>query len=99
MQRWIFICGLAAVCYLGNAQDRTAYIELYKSIAVSEMLRSGIPASIKLAQAMLESNCGQSELACKANNHFGIKCGNDWKGKTFKKEDDDFEEGKLVKSC
>lgn len=99
MQKWIFICGFAMICNAGISQDRTAYIELYKSIAVSEMMRTGIPASIKLAQAMVESNCGKSELACKANNHFGIKCGNDWKGKSFKKEDDDFEDGRLVKSC
>ena len=99
MQKWILACGLFIVCSSGFAQDRTAYIELYKNIAVSEMMRTGIPASIKLAQAMLESDCGKSELACKANNHFGIKCGNDWNGKTFKKEDDDYEKGKLVKSC
>ena len=99
MQKWIFICGFVMICCAGFSQDRTAYIELYKSIAVSEMLRTGIPASIKLAQAMVESNCGKSELACKANNHFGIKCGNDWKGKSYKKEDDDFENGRLVKSC
>ena len=55
------------------AQDPQQYIQSYKDIAVAEMLRTGIPASIKLAQAMLESNCGKSELSCKANNHFGIK--------------------------
>jgi LysM repeat protein len=63
------------------------------------MYRTGIPASIKLAQAIHESSCGKSDLACKANNHFGIKCGNDWTGKSYKKEDDDYEEGQLVKSC
>jgi LysM repeat protein len=99
MRKWILACGLAVVCTLVFAQDRSDYIEQYKSIAISEMMRTGIPASIKLAQAMLESNCGKSDLACKANNHFGIKCGNDWNGKTFKKEDDDFDDGKLVKSC
>ncbi|MEP6647173.1 MAG: glucosaminidase domain-containing protein [Saprospiraceae bacterium] len=83
----------------GFSQDYSAYINLYKNIAQSEMERTGIPASIKLAQGILESNCGKSDLACKANNHFGIKCGNDWCGKCFNKEDDDFEEGKLVKSC
>jgi LysM repeat protein len=99
MQKWIFMAGLLIATSPLWAQNKTAYIELYKDIAVSEMIRTGIPASIKLAQAILESNCGQSDLACKANNHFGIKCGNDWKGKTFRKEDDDYEEGKLVKSC
>ncbi|HUR31942.1 MAG TPA: glucosaminidase domain-containing protein [Saprospiraceae bacterium] len=99
MQKWILFCGFLVVCRLGFAQDKTAYIELYKDIAVSEMLRTGIPASIKLAQAIHESSCGRSELACKANNHFGIKCGNDWKGRTYKREDDDYQDGKLVESC
>ena len=99
MQKWIFISGFIAICLPGFSQDNNAYINLYKDIAVSEMIRTGIPASIKLAQAILESNCGKSELACKANNHFGIKCGSDWNGKHFKKEDDDFENGQLVKSC
>lgn len=81
------------------AQDPVAYIRQYEDIAVSEMQRSGIPASIKLAQAILESNCGRSELACKANNHFGIKCGGDWDGRTYHREDDDYRNGKLIKSC
>src|SRR5690606_7158211 len=48
---------------------------------------------------MLESNCGRSDLACKANNHFGIKCGGEWSGGTYHKEDDDYRNGKLVPSC
>ena len=99
MRNWILIGGFIAICNLGISQDNTTYINLYKDLAVAEMIRTGIPASIKLAQAMLESNCGRSELACKANNHFGIKCGNDWNGNHFKKEDDDYEDGQLVKSC
>ncbi|MDQ3015539.1 MAG: LysM peptidoglycan-binding domain-containing protein [Bacteroidota bacterium] len=87
------------ISQLVQSQDRTTYIELYKDVAMSEMMRTGIPASIKLAQAMLESACGKSDLACKANNHFGIKCGNEWKGKSFHKEDDDYKDGALVKSC
>lgn len=89
------------ICFYRTAssQDYGRYIQKYEDIAVSEMLRTGIPASIKLAQACLESNCGMSELACKANNHFGIKCGGDWSGKGFHKEDDDYREGQLVKSC
>lgn len=91
----VFIVFLDAL----QAQDQITYIRKYQDIAVAEMLRSGIPASIKLAQAILESNCGQSELACKANNHFGIKCGGSWNGKSFHKEDDDYANGQLVKSC
>lgn len=99
MRNSILLSALLLLAGAATAQDKTAYIELYKNVAMSEMMRTGIPASIKLAQGILESNCGKSELACKANNHFGIKCGNDWRGKTFKKEDDDYENGKLTKSC
>lgn len=90
---------LGAFCTLGLAQDRQAYILQYQDVAVTEMLRSGVPASIKLAQAILESNAGCSTLAKKANNHFGIKCGGSWNGKTYHRADDDYRNGKLVKSC
>jgi LysM repeat protein len=63
------------------------YIDAYKEIAVSEMKRTGIPASITLAQGMLESDNGNSSLATEGNNHFGIKC-HDWTGKTMRKDDD-----------
>lgn len=96
----VFIISIFLVSWTGiHAQDQTAYIRKYQDLAIAEMMRTGIPASIKLAQAILESNCGQSELACKANNHFGIKCGGSWNGKAFHKEDDDYSNGKLVKSC
>lgn len=64
------------------------YIETYKDIAISEMKRTGIPASITLAQGILESGVGNSELAKKAKNHFGIKCHSNWEGKTFIMDDD-----------
>ena len=57
------------------------YLKLYADYAVTEMLRSGVPASITLAQGMLESDYGRSTLTTKANNHFGIQCGKYWKGK------------------
>lgn len=76
------------------------YIENYYPIAVEEMQRTGIPASIKLAQGILESNAGRSYLAREANNHFGIKCGSEWKGKKKFREDDDYDrKGRLRKSC
>jgi flagellum-specific peptidoglycan hydrolase FlgJ len=62
--------------------NAVAYVEKYKYIAISESKRTGIPASIKLAQGILESGYGSSTLANKANNHFGIKCGSGWSGKT-----------------
>ncbi len=69
-------------------------------LAQSEMAAQGVPASIKLAQGILESNSGRSELALKARNHFGIKCGSAWTGPTFGKEDDDYNaDGDLIKSC
>lgn len=64
-----------------------AYIERYAQIAIDEMFRSGVPASITLAQGMLESSYGQSELAVRGNNHFGIKC-HDWKGPRMFYDDD-----------
>lgn len=65
-----------------------SYIDQYKDIAIREMNQYGIPASIKLAQALLESANGNSYLAKEANNHFGIKCGGIWKGKSIAKDDD-----------
>jgi LysM repeat protein len=64
------------------------YIDSYKTIAISEMKRTGIPASITLAQAIVESDIGRSRLAKEANNHFGIKCHDDWTGPTVRHSDD-----------
>ncbi len=64
------------------------YIDQYKDIAVAEMKRTGIPASITLAQGIIESNSGESNLAANFNNHFGIKCKSDWKGETTNQDDD-----------
>src|SRR6187431_2034686 len=99
MRKWLIINIICLISAMGQAQDPVTYIRLYSDIAVAEMQRTGIPASIKLAQAILESSCGKSDLACQANNHFGIKCGGTWDGKSYHKEDDDYENGKLVKSC
>ena len=65
-----------------------AYIEQYRYIAIEQQRKYGIPASITMAQAILESAAGKSELATQANNHFGIKCTSDWPGKTYKYDDD-----------
>ena len=64
------------------------YIDKYKDIAMEEMQKNKIPASITLAQGILESGSGQSRLAKLGNNHFGIKCHSDWKGKTMRQDDD-----------
>ncbi len=64
------------------------YIQRFKPIAVVEMNTYGIPASITLAQGLIESGNGNGDLARIANNHFGIKCNADWKGKSYYKDDD-----------
>lgn len=64
------------------------YIEAFKAVAIEEMNAYGIPASITLAQGIIESGSGNSSLAKYANNHFGIKCTSEWKGKAYYKDDD-----------
>ncbi len=80
--------------------QRIAYIAAYKHLAVIEMYKSGIPASITLAQGLLETGAGTSFLAKTANNHFGMKCGDRWDGPTAHKHDDEFDrKGAPIKSC
>ncbi len=71
---------------------RAQYIEMYKDEAIKEMERSGVPASITLAQGILESGDGNSPLARYAKNHFGIKCHTGWTGGTFIQDDDEKDE-------
>src|SRR5687768_16805330 len=66
---------------------RAQYLGMYKDEAVKDMRKTGVPASITLAQACLESQDGNSALAVEANNHFGIKCSN-WTGPTYIQDDD-----------
>ena len=68
------------------------YIQTYKDIAMREMRDYGIPASITLAQGLLESGAGNSALAREAKNHFGIKCHKGWEGKTYYMDDDEKDE-------
>ena len=69
-------------------QTREEYISRYMSIAVAHMERYGIPASITMAQGILESDCGNSLLSMKSNNHFGIKCKRNWTGEKVYHDDD-----------
>jgi len=71
-----------------NQITRTQYIDLWKDVAQGNMQEYKIPASIILAQGILESSFGNSDLAQKANNHFGIKCHSTWTGDKFFKDDD-----------
>lgn len=100
---YLLVSGLTFATAGLNAQKNDSalrYIERYKDVAIQEMERAGIPASIKLAQGLLESGAGTSHLARNANNHFGIKCGSNWNGKEVFREDDDYDDkGKLLKSC
>src|ERR1700745_4131028 len=65
------------------------YIDTYKAIAISEMKRTGVPAAIILAQGIHETQAGTSELVKKSNNHFGIKCKDDWTGSVVYHDDDE----------
>ena len=72
----------------GPTSARKEYITSYSNIAIKQMKKHKIPASITLAQGILESGSGNSYLARNSNNHFGIKCGSQWKGKTSYHDDD-----------
>ncbi len=72
-----------------SQMSRSEYIQRYQLLAIEEMGRSGIPASIKMAQACLESGNGNSDLSRKSNNHFGIKCKSSWTGKRVYHDDDE----------
>lgn len=83
--------GVSLLALSANGQDRLTreeYIQKYKSLAVEEMEVYGIPASITMAQALLESDNGNGRLAREGNNHFGIKCKSTWTGATISHDDD-----------
>jgi LysM repeat protein len=88
---WVF-CFLTAIAV--NAQNTSVkqYIDSFKDVAMKEMIDFKIPASITLAQGLLESGSGNSRLAKEGNNHFGIKCKKDWTGCTILEDDDALQE-------
>ncbi len=81
---------MLALSTMANAQREKVqnYVNQYKDLAMAEMRRTGVPASITLAQAILESQSGESKLAQKSNNHFGIKCKTEWTGEKTYHDDD-----------
>lgn len=91
MNKAIIILFCSIVCFVqSDAQTITPqqYIEEYKDIAISEMKRMGVPAAITLAQGLLESQSGNSDLVKESNNHFGIKCKSTWTAETVRHDDD-----------
>jgi LysM repeat protein len=82
----------AGIAQSSNSKLVLEYVAKYKDIAQYEMLRAHIPASITLAQGILESQCGASRLATEGHNHFGVKCKANWTGKVILEDDDDFQE-------
>ncbi len=90
-QVFIIIALLVSSLSLAAQNTRTSredYIQQYRKLAIKQMKLSGIPASIIIAQACFESDNGNSRLAKEANNHFGIKCNNSWKGPSIRHDDD-----------
>ena len=89
---YIFLgCCLAMAQQPKQSQKYLDYIEKYHNIAQEQQQLHGIPASITLAQGLLESQCGESRLAREGNNHFGIKC-TGWNGDTIRHDDDELQE-------
>ena len=93
MQNVRIIClfMLLAIAIAGNGQSANViqnYIDTYKETAIAEMHRTGVPASIKLAQGIHETTAGTSDLVRRSNNHFGIKCKSNWTGESVRHTDD-----------
>lgn len=87
MKRFV-LCLLTLLLVAADRSPQQKYIDQYSQLAISEMERTGVPASITLAQGLVESRAGLSPLASQGNNHFGIKCHNDWKGRKMYADDD-----------
>lgn len=84
----LFFCILTAFTARAQKEKVTAYVNAYKDLAIEEMIRTGVPAAITLAQGILESQSGESALVKTSNNHFGIKCKTEWTGaKTYHDDD------------
>src|SRR5438477_3230803 len=87
----LLVVGLLFIGLIGRGQDQATilnYINTYKGFAIVEMQRTGVPAAITLAQGIHETLAGTSYLVIQSNNHFGIKCRDDWKGESVSHDDD-----------
>src|SRR5882762_7860141 len=90
----LFILSIFAVAQTSDVVQQ--YINTYKELAINEEIRTGVPAAITLAQGILESEAGRSDLSIASNNHFGIKCKDNWTGATVFHDDD--EKGECFRS-
>jgi Mannosyl-glycoprotein endo-beta-N-acetylglucosaminidase/LysM domain len=90
MQRlaYLFIALLSVTALNAQTISIEEYVNTYKEIAIKEMIRTGVPASITLAQGIVETESGNSKLVKKSNNHFGIKCKETWTGPSVSHDDD-----------
>ncbi|HMO62190.1 MAG TPA: LysM peptidoglycan-binding domain-containing protein [Ferruginibacter sp.] len=84
----LLACSMQPVIFAQERLTPEQYIDKYKDIAIREMKRMGVPAAIKLAQGLLETEFGNSPLVKKSNNHFGIKCKSSWSGGGVSHDDD-----------
>lgn len=84
----VLFTGSMALAQPAKRMTATEYVSKYKAEAIADMFKTGVPASITLAQGILESDAGNSKLAMEANNHFGIKCHKEWTGATYTMDDD-----------
>lgn len=93
MKKLLILISLVMVVFGLKAQSRDAlvraYIERYKGMAMEQQRKYGVPATITLAQGIVESGCGTSRLTRMSNNHFGIKAHKAWKGPVWYAKDDD----------
>ena len=89
---WSVVLFFTITTCFSQTEKAKIYIEKYKDLAIFEMQRTGVPASITLAQGILESGCGESELSKNSNNHFGIKCKIEWQGEKVFADDDEANE-------
>lgn len=88
-QLFTFLAVVFAITAFAQKEKTDLYIQQYSEIAIQEMMRTGVPAAIKLAQGLLESQSGESALVKHSNNHFGIKCKTEWTGaKTYHDDDE-----------
>ena len=85
----LFSCVFITVAVHAQREKAEAYVNTYKELAITEMLRTGVPACITLAQGILESQFGESDLVKSSNNHFGIKCKTEWTGPRVYHDDDE----------